>query len=112
MLAANVEKELETLALATVHCAHVYRLIGTCTVTSKYSSFPEMGSAADAIALVMKKYECTLTDLLAADPERRFPPLMAIRVGAQLAKAIDELHELTGAPIATYALEACAEVRP
>ena len=94
LLAANVEKELKTLALATVHCTHVCRLIGTCTVTSSYSSFPEMGGAADAIALVMKKYECTLTDLLGAEPDRRFPAQMAIRVGAQLAKAIDELHEL------------------
>ena len=94
VLTANVERELETLAHATVHCTHVCRLIGVCSITTNYSSFPEMGSAGDAIALVMKKYECTLTDLLQAEPERRFSPQMAMSVGAQLAKAIDELHEL------------------
>ena len=86
---ANVEKELQTLALTTVHCAQACRLIGTCAVAPPGAG---VGGGTDAVALVMKKYECSLHDLLCK--EQVMEPRVAMGVGARIAKAIDELHDL------------------
>ena len=76
----NLEQEFHTIAFATIRCAHVCRLIGTCAVEG-------------TIALVMKRYECTLHDLLEGAPDRKLPLSTVLRVGAQLAHAVGELHE-------------------
>lgn len=44
--------------------------------------------------LVMKRYERSLDDLLADAPSRRLPLAEVLRIGAQLAKALSELHEI------------------
>ena len=79
-VAANLESEIEILALATIRCTHVCRLIGTCFVEG-------------TIALVMKKYECSLHDVLEGAPAHTLPLATALRLGTQLAQAIGELHE-------------------
>ena len=76
----SLETELRTLALATLRCAHVCRLIGTCPIEG-------------TCALVMKQYECSLHDVLQSQPGHRLPLPAAVRVGTQLARAVGELHE-------------------
>jgi serine/threonine protein kinase len=42
----------------------------------------------------MKQYDCSLHDLLEGTPNRRLPLPTALRVGAQLAHTVGELHEV------------------
>ena len=76
----NLEAEIAILAHATIRCAHVCRLIGTCVVEG-------------TCALVMKLYECSLHDLLEGTEQRKLPLGTALRVATELAHAVGELHE-------------------
>ena len=62
----NLEAEIAILAHATIRCAHVCRLIGTCVVEG-------------TCALVMKLYECSLHDLLEGAEQRKLPLEMALQ---------------------------------
>lgn len=82
--ATALAREIRLLALATARCSGVCRLLGTCEAAV---------NGMRRTMIVMRRYERSLHEYLAAE-KRALPMARVLSLGAQLARAVAELHEI------------------